>query len=224
MLSPLQERVAALVAGLTDARDFALAGGAALIVQGIINRQTRDLDFFGPAPAAVDRLLPRVEAALAAEGLTVRRVMVNPGFARLDIGDGRDRTELDLAADARLLPVEPTTPAPSLSGPELGADKVLAIFSRAEARDFSDLLPLEQAYGLDRLLELAAQKDLGFRPPYFAEMLERFERFRREEFDIPDDQFAQLKESLVRWREQALERSRERHQGKEREQGLDLGM
>jgi hypothetical protein len=149
--------VAALVASLEDASQFALAGGAALIVQGIISRETRDLDFFGPAPAAVDRLLPRVEATLAHEGLTIRRVMANPGFARLEIGDGSDRTELDLAADARLLPLQPTVPAPTLAGPELGADKVLAIFGRAEARDFSDLLPLEKTYGLDQLLDLAAQ-------------------------------------------------------------------
>ena len=222
MLSPLQERVAALVTGIEDAKEFALAGGAALIIQGRISRQTRDLDFFGPAPAAVDRLLPRVETALTEEGLTVRRVLVNPGFARLEIGDGRDQTELDLAADARLLPMQPTTPAPTLSGEELGADKVLAIFSRAEARDFSDLLPLEEAYGLDQLLELASQKDLGFQPKYFVEMLERFNRFRREEFDIPDDQFALLQESVGRWRERALERSLEL--GRERGGGFDLGV
>ena len=221
MLSPLQERVAALVAGIEDANEFALAGGAALIVQGMINRRTRDLDFFGPGPAAVDRLVPLVEAALAEEGLTVRRITVNPGFARLEIGDGRDLTELDLAADARLLPVQPTTPAPTLSGPELGADKVLALFSRAEARDFSDLLALEETYNLDQLLDLAGQKDLGFRPRYFAEMLDRFDRFRREEFDIPDEQFARLKEAVGRWREHALERSRDRTRG--RGDGLDVG-
>ncbi|HZU73461.1 MAG TPA: hypothetical protein VE990_11895 [Acidimicrobiales bacterium] len=98
---------------------------------------------------------------------------------------------------------------------------MLAIFSRAEARDFSDLLPLEEAYGLDQLLELAGQKDLGFQPKYFGEMLERFNRFRREEFDIGDDEFARLKESIGRWRERALERSLER--GRERGDGIDLG-
>lgn len=39
MLSPLQERVAALVAGMEDASELALAGGVALIVQGRISRQ-----------------------------------------------------------------------------------------------------------------------------------------------------------------------------------------
>jgi len=49
MLSPLQERVARIVGGLVEAEGFALAGGAALIVRGDVDRQTRDLDFFGPS-------------------------------------------------------------------------------------------------------------------------------------------------------------------------------
>ena len=64
MLTPLQERVASIVAGLAEAEDFALAGGAALIVRGEIERQTRDLDFFGLAPEAVDRLVPALDRAL----------------------------------------------------------------------------------------------------------------------------------------------------------------
>lgn len=74
MLSPLQERVAEIIAGLDEARDFALAGGGAMIVRGDIERQTRDLDFFGPTANAVDQLVPAVDRALRAVGLTVHRV------------------------------------------------------------------------------------------------------------------------------------------------------
>ena len=41
MLSPLQERIARIIAGLSEAEDFALAGGGALIVRGDIDRKTR---------------------------------------------------------------------------------------------------------------------------------------------------------------------------------------
>jgi integrase len=51
MLSPFQERVAEIIADLDEAKEFALAGGAALISRGDVDRQTRDLDFFGPTPA-----------------------------------------------------------------------------------------------------------------------------------------------------------------------------
>lgn len=43
VLSPLQERVAEIVASLDEATDFALAGDGALIARGDVQRQTRDL-------------------------------------------------------------------------------------------------------------------------------------------------------------------------------------
>ena len=68
MLSPLQEQVAEIIAGLDEAEGFALAGGAALIVRGDVRGQTCDLDFFGLTAAAVDRLVPAVERALRDAG------------------------------------------------------------------------------------------------------------------------------------------------------------
>jgi hypothetical protein len=40
VLTPFQERIAAIVAGLDEAEDFALAGGGALIVRGDVDRST----------------------------------------------------------------------------------------------------------------------------------------------------------------------------------------
>ena len=116
----------------------------------------------GSAADAVDRLAPAVDRALSDAGLAVGHVQENPGFVRLIVSDGDDRTELDLAADARLFPAEPGRLAPTLTGEELAVDKVLAVFGRAEARDFVDLMAIEPRYGLDRLCELAAEKDCGF--------------------------------------------------------------
>lgn len=131
MLSPLQQRVAEIIAGLDEARDFALAGGGAMIVRGDIERQTRDLDFFGPTANAVDQLVPAVDRALQAAGYTVCHSQESHGFARLIVESDKDRTELDLGADARLFPVDPGSLAPLLSGEELAVDKVLAVFGRA---------------------------------------------------------------------------------------------
>jgi hypothetical protein len=83
------------------------------------------------------------------------------------VSAGNDRTELDLGADARLFPAEPGDPAPTLTSEELAVDNVLALFGRAEARDFSDLLALEPRYGLEHLFRLAAEKDRGFTPAVF---------------------------------------------------------
>lgn len=221
MLSPLQEQVARIIAGLEEAEGFALAGGAALIARGDIQRQTRDLDFFGLTVDAVDRLVPAVDRALREAGLVVHHIQVNPGFARLIVEGGDDRTELDLAADARLFPAEPGRPAPMLRGEELAVDKVLAVFGRAEARDFVDLMAVEPRYGLERLCRLAAEKDRGFTPRMFAEMLAGFRRLRREEFELDDAGYEQLGRDVERWRERAMEFARRREL--ERDRGRDLG-
>ena len=127
MLTPLQEQVARIVAGLAEAEDFALAGGAALIARGDVQRQTRDLD-------------------------------------------------------------------------------LLAIFGRAEARDFVDLAAVESRYGLERLFHLAADKDRGFTPEVFAEMASRFSRLRIDEFDIDAGEYEKLARRVDGWCEQALDR------------------
>jgi hypothetical protein len=188
-----------------------------------VQRQTRDLDFFGLTGDAVDRLVPAVDRALLTTGFVVQHVQENPGFARLVIESRDDRTQLDLAADARLFPAEPGSPAPTLSGEELAVDKVLALFDRAEARDFVDLMAVEPRYGLDRLCELAAEKDRGFTPRVFTDMLAKFGRLRREELDLDDARYRQLTRDVERWRAQALELAREQEVERDRPRGRDPG-
>jgi hypothetical protein len=45
-LDPAQSEIAALLFSLPDAAGYALAGGAALLASGAIDRPTRDLDAF----------------------------------------------------------------------------------------------------------------------------------------------------------------------------------
>ena len=199
MLSDLQRRVATVLAALPEASEFVLAGGGALIARGDVNRLTRDLDFFTSEPAQVDALLPVFEAALRAAGWEVLEERVAAGFARLVIVDGGERTGVDFAADARLLPAEPSEFGFLLSTEELAADKVLAVFGRAEARDFVDLTALEPRFGLEHLCQLAAAKDGGFQRSVLLEMLARFDRLPRDEFDVDDEGFESVVESVRRW-------------------------
>jgi len=202
VLSDLQQRVALLFSDLPEAEPFVLAGGAALIVRGDVDRLTRDLDFFGLAPGDVDRVVPVFEAGLRAAGMTCERRQSAPGFARLVVSDGREQTEVDVGADARLLPVEASRYGPVLSAEELAVDKVLAIFGRAEPRDFVDLSALEPRFGLAHLCQLAAEKDLGFQPDVLRDMLGRFDRRPRDEFDMDAIAFDGLGASVDRWRDE----------------------
>lgn len=200
MLTPLQRRIATIIGGLPEAEQFALAGGGALIVRGDVERQTRDLDFFGPAPQDVDRLMPAVERALQDVGMNVRRIREAPGFFRLEVREHDEVTEVDFGADARILPVERGELGPILAGEELAVDKVLAVFGRAEARDFVDLSAVADRYGLEYLCGRALDKDRGFDPQVFSEMLDRFERLPRDEFDLPDRGYERLLATIERWR------------------------
>ncbi len=226
MLSPLQQRIAMIVAGLPEAEDFALAGGAALIVHGAIDRITRDLDFFGLEPDAVDRLAPAAERALQVDGLSVERVLDNPGFVRLLVASDNDRTEVDLGSDARLFAVDHGPGFPLLTTEELAVDKVLAVFGRAEARDFMDLMAVEDQFGLDRLLQGAAQKDHGFDLMVFSEMTNRFERLRRDEFPLDNQQYGRLAQLVRLWRTQARElvRDQSRIREPDHDRGDELGI
>jgi len=78
---------------------------------------------------------------------------------------------------------------------------VLAVFGRAEARDFLDLAAFEPRFGLERLCELAVVKDTGFDRQVFFEMLGRFGRLPRDEFDDVEDTFQATARSVCRWRQ-----------------------
>jgi hypothetical protein len=132
---------------------------------------------------------------------------------------------VDLASDARLFPTDQGPGFQILSAEELAADKLLAVFGRAEARDFLDLEALEDRFGLGRLFELAAEKDRGFEPTVFAEMMDRFGRLGRAEFQLDDVQYEKLSRLVEAWRERALQlaQQHQRSRGLRNDRGPDTG-
>lgn len=208
MLTPIQREVAHLIADLAEAEGFALAGGAAMILRGQIDRQTQDLDFFGLVGSDVYRLLPAAETALRAAGFQVERRLEGPSFVRLEIHRAGQVTELDLAADARLLPVEQDMEVPTLNPQELAVDKLLAIFGRAEARDFADFAAVVDQYGLEALARLALEKDPGFSLEVLAEMMDRFGRLRADEFNLDQAGYQQLAAKVAAWRSRSIDLAR----------------
>jgi hypothetical protein len=200
VLTPLQERVARIVSSLPESDGFALAGGAALVIVGVVDRPTRDLDFFGPTAEDVQRLLAALDVALAEAGLVVHRERVSSGFARLTVTSDDDATDVDLAADARMRPVAHGPLGPMLSLEELAADKLLALFDRAQARDFVDVEALVERFGFDRLCDLAKEKDAGFSMGVLRDMLGGFGRFDQAEFGLDDAAYTQLAQQVDQWR------------------------
>lgn len=140
-----------------------------------------------------------------------------PTFVRLEVQGGQDRCEVDLAVDYRALPPERSDLGPTLAAVELAANKVLAVFDRAEARDFRDLAALVGRFPLDELMALAADKDPGFDTTRFIEALAAFGRLDPEEFDLDVGDYRRLRTLVSMWRRQL-----ERDLGRD-DPGLSLG-
>jgi hypothetical protein len=77
--------------------------------------------------------------------------------------------------------IELTAVGPTFAPRELAVRKLLAVFGRAEARDFADLFTLAAQFDVAELLNLAPQIDGGFNLGVFVEMLGNVHRFGDDE-------------------------------------------
>jgi hypothetical protein len=99
-----------------------------------------------------------------------------------------------------------------------------SVFGRAEARDFLDLSALTKRYGLVSLMQRAVEKDPGFDPEIFREMLTRFGRLPRDEFEISDDGYQKLIRTVDHWQSILTDLSLDRLHNKELGRDNDLGL
>jgi hypothetical protein len=197
----VQEQIARTIAALPDANGFALAGGGALVVLGVVDRPTRDLDYFGTAPEAVDRLRPALEQALRDQGLTVEVRRAVEGFVEYEVGGAGGATALDVSWDTRLFTTQQTELGAVLARDELAADKTLALFGRSEARDFVDVFRLRSHYERDDLCRLAEQKDRGFDLGMFGAAIDGIDRHDRADFPVDDEGYRAMRVEFTSWRD-----------------------
>ena len=145
-----------------------------------------------------------LENAAAKRGWAIRRIHDSDTFCRLMIA-GADNLLVDLALDSP--PNLP--PAASLAGPtfgleELAGRKLLALFDRAEARDFADIFVLAKRYPVDLILESAAQVDAGFDPTILATMLGTLARFDDSDIPVTANVVAELRRFFHDWQQRLL--------------------
>lgn len=184
-LSEFQVELANLFFSLPESAGFLLAGGGALIAQGIVPRPTEDLDFFtsrrlGSVEAASDALI----TAATARGWDVEMVRAGPEFRRWAI-TGPETVLVDLAVDSPAVEAPTVTIAgPSLAPDELVVRKTLALFGRAEPRDFVDIYVLNQRFDRKETLARAAEADPGFDLGMFSQALRSHRRI--DDIDFPD--------------------------------------
>lgn len=177
MLSSFQERIIRIFFSVPGSENFALGGGAALAFHRVIQRETEDVDFFGEVGELVTGVAEVFKRNLEQAAMTYEVLVSHPTFVRLAVGSASEKLKVDIGQDYHLYPPERTPLGLVRTLEELAADKVLALFARAEARDFVDLYDLARQFPLDKMIGWAREKDPGFDPYVFAKMIGQLHRF-----------------------------------------------
>lgn len=200
-LSNLQVDLAAIFFSLDAAANYLVAGGAALLASDLITRPTEDLDLFAATPTT--SVTPAKNAfvhALTERGCEVVMIHESDMFCRMVIIRAGEETLVDLALDSPPQ-TKPTITVlgPTLAPPELAGRKLLALFGRAEARDFADVYLLAQRFGKELMIEQAQTLDAGFELRVLAQMLRTIERFDDHEIPLVGDELPKLRDFITDW-------------------------
>ena len=130
----------------------------------------------------------------------------SPDFA-VTVADGRS-VVVEIAHDARVRESVQLSFGRVLHPDEVAADKTLALFGRAAARDLVDVAALLGRYTLEQLCELAAEKDACFDRRVFADALAAAAAHSHgafAELGLGPATVAALRASTAGWRAQLLD-------------------
>ncbi|MEV0733772.1 nucleotidyl transferase AbiEii/AbiGii toxin family protein [Polymorphospora sp. NPDC050346] len=174
-LDPIFADVARIALGVARRHGFALGGGLALVLHGVVHRPTEDIDLFSDIDAPVGAARDEVRAALEAAGFDVRAEEPDSELGDLfhgfdhDLADlvvGREGRELRLTLgrlDRHRAPVVMDL-GPVMHIDDLVAGKIAALVNRREVRDYIDAAAALQRYDLGELLALGHRADPALDP------------------------------------------------------------
>lgn len=187
-MDPFHERLARVALHAAASYGFALAGGYAVQAHGFLDRPSADVDLFAEASAKFDfpEAFDAVIAAYQRDGLEAHAEARSSSFARLMVSGGGEQARVELGVDWRMNEPVHLAIGPVLHADDAVANKVCALFGRAEIRDYVDVAAILSSgrYSEDDLVRLAAEHDPGFDLAWFSEALEAVDR-------IPDTGFAE---------------------------------
>lgn len=187
-MDPFHERLARVALHVAASYGFALAGGYAVQAHGFLDRPSADVDLFAEASAQFDfpEAIDTVIAAYQRDGLETYAEARSSSFARLIVSGGEEQARVELGVDWRMNEPVHLAIGPVLHADDAVANKVCALFGRAEIRDYVDVAAILSSgrYSDDDLVRLAAEHDPGFDLAWFTEALAAVDR-------IPDTGFAE---------------------------------
>lgn len=186
---------------------FALAGSGAIREHGMIDRPTEDVDLFTTSQdvtefsAAVDQ----VTEQLRGSGFTVDQTRRAAQFARLHVAtsDGR-QLDVDLGVDWRQDDPVRLDVGPVLSLADAVGNKVSALYSRGEPRDYLDVDAILRSgrFTDEQLVTAAAERDAGFEVGMFAQQLAGVRRLTPRDvrgYGVTAEDLEEVKTRCTRW-------------------------
>ena len=164
-----------------------------------------DLFTVEQAQARFGASIDQIVAALRAVGYSVETRRRQDAFAQLTVVSSQGHvTDMDLGVDWRAHPPVLMEVGPVLSIEDAVGNKMAALFSRAESRDYLDVDAIRRSgrYSDDELLDLARGADAGFDTEWFSRNLENAERIQPEEvlvYGVSAEQLNAIKERCTQW-------------------------
>lgn len=186
---------------------FALAGSGAIREHGMIERPTEDVDLFTTSQdvTAFGDAVDQVIEQLRGSGFEVEQTRQAPQYARLHVSteDGL-QLDVDLGVDWRQDDPVTLGVGPVLSLADAVGNKVSALYSRGEARDYLDVDAIRASgrFSDDQLVTAAAERDAGFDVGMFAQQLaaaSRLQPVQVARYGVTADQLEAVKARCVRW-------------------------
>lgn len=177
ILTPLQKEFLEQFPRSYLGRKFFLTGGTALAEFYLHHRRSQDLDFFTlDQDLSFDVVNAEILKLANALSLKIEHQITSSTFLQYIFDRDTQPLKVDVVKDVPIHFGEIKTvdglPVDSLENIAVG--KLLALFGRADAKDFVDLyflLVKEKSFEFDTLFEMAGQKDLGLHELYLAEMV-----------------------------------------------------
>lgn len=181
ILSRLQKAFLQAFFATSIGQRFFLTGGSALAAFHLQHRLSDDLDLFTLDDQALEASVRPLEAIALGLGCELELTRVSQYFQQCFLKPPAQSPSLkiDVVRDFSPQYGERSTREGIIvdSLDNIAANKIIAIFGRADIKDFVDLYFIIQAgYDLDQLFEKAREKYLGLTWFYFAGMLRQINR------------------------------------------------
>jgi hypothetical protein len=193
LLTPFQKKILKAFTDIEESTAFYLTGGTALSVFYLAHRLSEDFDLFTSDEPLISIVARKFTSKLKTLGIQVQEIRNFSSFWEAIASEGDESFKIQLAYDSPFVLEQPIEKDDLRihSFADIAAGKLLALFGRAEERDFIDVYFIVKNGGisLERLIELAKTKDPGLDEYYLAIAFAQSEK-------LPDDA-AQLKVNLL---------------------------